>query len=301
LTPPGATTCRHAHHRTSSDRRCCAAAYGGGFTTHDDPSTEPPSTESPGIPITLESLAGIWHNDTARLAGGELTRVRGPLMRLGTDGSITYDTDGFLDTDPAHTGTYQLDGDLVVYDFDAGSCTIGPDFRAVMPEEGRLVTTFIEVGDGNCDVGAGSEWHWIRVAPSSPPGAAATTADLAPIGEFPVANNNHLAGIWVREGSGQLLRFGCDNTYAIDDGGQLGVDPDDTGTYELDGDRITFTGAGSTSCTAGDTQVGESTTVSLVELHEDDPAATSVLHTGAGEADCPTHVSGDQKWLRLSP
>jgi hypothetical protein len=274
----------------------------GGRTAHD--SSSPPTTESAdlsaGLPLTLESLAGIWYNDTERLPGGALTHVRGPLMRLGADGTIVFDDSGYLDTDPAHSGTYQLDGDLVVYDFDAGSCTIGPDFRAVMPEEGRLVTTFTETGDGNCDVGAGSEWHWIRVSPSSPLSAAATTADLAAIGEFPVANNNHLAGIWLREGSGQLLRFSSDGSYAIDDGGQLGVDPDDTGTYELDGNTITFTSAGSASCAAGDVNVWAGATVAYIGPDEDDLVSTPVLRTMA-EVGCPTYPAGEQTWLRLSP
>ena len=104
----------------------------------------------------------------------------------------------------------------------------------------------------------------------------------------------------MRQGSGQLLHLGNFGDYAIDDGGLLGIDADDTGAHEVDGDSITFTSDGSATCTTGDIHRWEIVLLDDVQLHEDLPQA-KVLQTEGGEPDCAIHVAGDQTWLRLSP
>jgi hypothetical protein len=67
-----------------------------------------------------------------------------------------------------------------------------------------------------------------------------------------------LHGVWLLEGNGILLRLGADGSYAIDDGGELITDPDDEGTFEVDGESgtLTFTsGADSRTCAEDDVWV----------------------------------------------
>jgi hypothetical protein len=108
-------------------------------------------------------------------------------------------------------------------------------------------------------------------------------------------------GIWQRQGSGQLLRLAIDGTYAIDDGGLLADDPDDTGSYEIDGHRVTLTSAGSASCAAGDTQVLDGLRLSSVRVNEVDMLFTRLIDATASGSECPIHTAGDQTWLRISP
>jgi hypothetical protein len=169
-----------------------------------------------------------------------------------------------------------------------------------MPDEGRLVTTFTETVDGNCDIGAGSKWTWIRVSPNSPAGAAMTAPDIPAGDEISVASCR-LTGIWLLEGSGQRIRFSSDGTYAVDDGGLLGSDPDDTGSYEVVDGTVTLTSAGSASCTVGDVQVWEGATVAQLRLHENLPVYSSLLRSGAAEPGCSIYPSSELTWLRLSP
>lgn len=264
--------------------------------------TAPPSgsDSTTSIPLTFESLAGIWYQETERPPGREEQAVHGLLMVLGADGTIAFDNGGYLDTQPFVAGTYQIDGDVVMWDVRQGGCSVGPDFRAVIPEDGRLHVVFTETGDGACDVGVGAEWTWIRVSPSSSAGAAIN----APVSDLDNAyppTEGAVPGIWLRQGSGQLLRLSSAGTYAVDDGGLLGTDPNDTGVYEIDGDTITYTSAGSATCTAGDTQMWEGIAIDDVRLHEDHGSYAKTLHTTAGEPDCGAHFAGDQTWLRISP
>ncbi len=220
-------------------------------------------------------------------------------MAIGADGTIAFDSYGQLVTAPYSFGRYELDGDVIVF---LGGC--GQDLRAAMPDVGHLHTAFTEPGIAGCanDIPVGSQWSWIRVSPSSPAGEAVSL----PVEAF---NNPHspsetsMSGIWLRQGSGQLLHLGDLGDYAVDDGGLLGIDPDDTGSYEVDGDTITFTsvGGGRAVCTAGDIQRWENVLVDDVQLHEGLSTFAKALQTAGGEPDCSIHLAGDQTWLRISP
>jgi hypothetical protein len=111
-----------------------------------------------------------------------------------------------------------------------------------------------------------------------------------------------VSGIWLREGSGQLLRFHPDGSYAIDDDGELGVDPDETGSYVIGGSMITFTSDGSTDCPSGETFRWDVARDS-VRLDEDDVLVTSRLHATAADTEpaCPGRPAGEHVWLLVSP
>ncbi len=264
-------------------------------------SVEPPTTDSPtstdGVPLSVETMAGIWHLESFQVPGGPAQRTQGLLMAIEADGTIAVDNYGDLVTSPYIVSRYELDGDVIVF---LGGC--GQDLRAVIPEDGRLHTVIAEPGIEGCgnDIPVGVEWSWIRVSPSSPAGEALSTPGDAFDNPYS-PSDTPMAGTWLRQGSGQLLHLGDFGDYAIDDGGLLGIDPDDTGAYEIDGDTITFTSDGSATCTAGDIQLWESVVLDDVRLHEDLSQSAKVLQTAGGEPDCTSHVAGDQTWLRLSP
>ena len=258
-------------------------------------------TEQPPA-ISIATLAGIWSLEQSHDPTGELEGdARGQLLMFGTDGSFALDNRGNIDTSPDAAGTYELDGDVVVTHRLRGGCDEAIDFTVAMPEDGRLHTVVTDAGSGKgCAIPVGTASNWIRVSPTSHAGAA-TVPTVEAVADPNPPSTRTVYGIWHRLGSGQLLRFGIDGTYAIDAAGLLTSDPDDTGTYELNGDKITFTSAGSTTCAAGDTQVWEEVTLTIVRLHEEDFLHTKLLNSTARESECPIHAAESQTWLRISP
>jgi hypothetical protein len=252
-------------------------------------------------PLSVETLAGIWSLAGSRDSTGAIEGdARGLLLMFGTDGTFAFDRRGNIDTSPDAAETYELDGDVVVTHRERGGCAEAIDFTVEMPEEGRLLTVVTDTGSGKgCVIPVGTESTWLRVSPYSPPGAATFTI-VSSVDDTNPPSRQTIYGIWQRQGSGQLLRFGIDGTYAIDDGGLL-RNPDDIGSYELDGDTITFTSAGSATCTAGDNQVWERLSLGSVRLQQEDFLHTRLLNVTAGDPECPIHSAGDQTWLRISP
>ena len=257
-------------------------------------------TEQPRV--SAATLSGIWSLDQSRDPTGELVGdARGLLLMFGSDGAFALEDEGNIDTSPDFAGSYELEGDVVVTHRVRGQCTEAIDFTAAMPEDGRLHTVVTDAGSGGgCAMPVGTESEWIRVSPISTAGSATITTVFNADDTQPPAIQS-IFGIWHREGSGQLLRFGIDGTYAVDDGGVLTSDPDDTGTYEINGATISFTSAGSATCAAGDAQVWDGVTLATVGLHEEDLLYTRLLGSTASESECSIHASGAQKWLRISP
>jgi hypothetical protein len=256
-------------------------------------------------PVSVATLAGMWRLDEARSADGEVgADVGGVLMMLGTDSTFALDSLGTIATKPSVAGTYELDGGTVVTRPVSGSCTEAIDFAVEMPEEGRLLTTVTETGspapmEKACPIPVGTELDWVRVSPMSAPGA--TVANLESVEDTRPPSIQTVFGIWHRQGSGQLLRMGIDGTYSFDDGGLLDGDPDDTGTFELDGQTVSFTSTGSASCAAGETHVWEQLTIGSVRLQQHDVRLTRLVSATASGSDCPVHAAGTQTWLRISP
>lgn len=67
----------------------------------------------------------------------------------------------------------------------------------------------------------------------------------------PAPSMAELEGIWSRDDSRSLLRFGDDGTYALDDGGRLLADPDESGTYSVYGSTLTLVAENSRHCDRG--------------------------------------------------
>jgi hypothetical protein len=102
-----------------------------------------------------------------------------------------------------------------------------------------------------CGVVTGTRWTWTRVSPVSAAGAEISASE--PTDEAaPPEDAFALRGIWLLQGTGQVLRISWSGTYAIDDAGQLASDPFDEGSVELSGRRLTLTsGPSSRGCEEG--------------------------------------------------
>jgi hypothetical protein len=252
------------------------------------PGTMPGSAAAlEGLPPTAERLAGIWIVDDDNPL----------LVRFSTDGTYAFDNIGSLDTSPAAAGTYEVAGRIII--FTNGRSRICPNgdrygWRASLTEDGRLHVLHLERGEvmddieEDCDLAG--ESTWTRVSPTSPAG---TRISAKPSGEgTPPSIESALRGIWLLEGGGHLLRFGTDGTYALDDAGALGNDPDDVGTFEVDGrGGVTLTsGANSRTCAQGDMWVWQNVRLA-------GPTLQGVVTDSA----CPNDVGIDLTWVRLSP
>jgi hypothetical protein len=255
-------------------------------------------------PIRSE-LVGIWLVDEIDFEG----RL---LVSFNRNGTFAIDDRGLLDTTPAAAGNYRLDGKLIMFESSGSDiCTEGDTwaFEAGVPDEGRLTTVVREDAADECSLGVGTEWRWIRVSPSSPPGNELRGER----GEdaVPPEDEETLAGIWLLEGSGVLLRIGEDRSYALDDAGRLGVQPLDVGSFRLDRQgALTFTsGRRSEACAEGDRWVWERVQITVAPAKRPDPDAGEgglavggdwTLDADVAEDECGHAAGDDARWLRIS-
>ncbi len=244
-----------------------------------------PATAAP-TPVTPETLAGIWRVED----------WPGVLNQIGADGSFVFDFQGRLDTAPFGTGTYELDGTEVVISVTNGACSDWAFRVDEIPEDGRVLATYSRSG---CGVEAGEAWNLTRLSPSSP--SASAIVEPSSVFDNPVVLSPAMVeGIWLREGTGQLASFSADGRYSVDDGGLLGVDPDDTGDFTIDGDSIVLSDDGTGSCPAGTTATWTAAVVDSVKFPNDE-LYTRRLRLTAPDSDCVGWTSGEQTWLRVSP
>ena len=233
------------------------------------PATSEPATSEP-IPVTPETLAGIWQVEDPPTSGQLLHQI-------GADGSFRFDPYGLLDTDPWGIGTYELDGTEVIITVTNGAC---PDWAFNVddiPENGRVLATH---GAG-CHDNAGEPWNLTRLSPISP----SASAIVEPVSVLdPVELSTEIVeGIWLREGTGQLASF------------------DDIGSYEIDGDTFVLSTDGSGSCAAGTTVTWTDAILDSVTFPKDDSLYIRRLRLTAPDNDCVGWTSGEQTWLRVSP
>jgi hypothetical protein len=203
-------------------------------------------TDVQGAAPKLESLSGIWLFD-----GGPDGGETGMLMRFDREGTFAIDAYGSLDSAPATRGTFRIDGDQVDFEVDPSArCPTGETFtlRVGVSADGRLDSVMTEPG---CGVAKGTEWSWTRVSPASALGAEIRAP--APSGDAAAPGDTRsLEGIWLLEGTGQLLRISFSGSYAIDDQGTLGATSYDEGTLEIDGRTVVLiSGPGSRKCREG--------------------------------------------------
>jgi hypothetical protein len=262
-----------------------ALASGSGFA-HAQPAARPATTEP--IPVTPETLAGIWAVD-----GGPESGI---LNQIGVDGSFVFDASGSLDTAPYGIGTYELEGSEVVVSVTNGACDDWAFRVDDIPEDGQVLATYSRSG---CSVAAGEPWNLTRLSPISP--SASAIVEPVTVNDDPVeVSALTVRGIWLREGTGQLASFASDGRYSVDDGGALGVDPDDTGQYEIVGDTFVLSTDGSGSCAAGTTVTWTAAILDKVKFTEDDGLVRRLRLT-APDNECVGWTSGEQTWLLVSP
>jgi hypothetical protein len=233
------------------------------------------------LPPTVDRLAGIW------LMEGESL-----MLSFGSDGMFAFIPDG----DVGGFGTYEVDGQTITFVYTGGRfCSGGFEWNASLLGDGRLRAMNVS-SSSPCEPErqVGLETTWTQVSPRSA-AVEEITADVSP-GVFrplPPESGSILHGVWLLEGNGILLRLGADGSYAIDDGGELVTDPDDVGTFEVDGvsGTLTFTsGADSRTCAEDDVWVWTN-----AELGE------GVLRVVVTEEGCGKDLEPDLVWVRLQP
>ena len=264
----------------------CGSSGSESSSSDAQPAGTPATTEP--IPVTSETLAGIWRVEDPPTAGGLLHQI-------GADGSFVFDPNGLLDTDPWGIGTYELNGTEVIITVTNGAC---PDWAFNVddiPEDGRVLATHL----AGCHDNAGDPWNLTRLSPIS----ASASAIVEPVTVLdPVEISPAIVeGIWLREGTGQLASFTSDGRYSVDDGGLLGIDPDDIGHYEIDGDTFVLSTDGTGSCPAGTTVTWTDAILDSVTFPKDDSLYIRRLRLTAPDNDCVGWTSGEQTWLRVSP
>lgn len=250
-----------------------------GCTGDTEPATDRASEPATGGPeLTIDDITGIWH-----------TRDwEGLLLRFSPDGTAAIDNGGDLERSPCVPATYELADGTMRFTANADALCCPDDtwtWQVDMPEDGRLDVVYT---DGGCGADTDDAWTLVRVSPQSPGGSAITAAEPA---ETPVAAAGQLGGVWLREGTGHLLRLSGNGTYATDDAGGLGVDPADSGTVEVPEDGVLrFTSDGSRTCDAGqgwfwtEARFGQ-----------------GVLQATVSEDPCGDQAGTEWTWVRLSP
>jgi len=259
-------------------------------------SVPPPEDPAPGedadaaagdaIPVTEETLAGIWIVDG----------WPGILNQIGADGLFVFDFDGEIDSSPFGVGTYDLEGREVIISVANGACSDWAFHVDDIPQDGSVTATYSRAG---CHVAAGEPWNLTRLSPIS----AAASVVAEPLSVFdgpPHVTASLLSGIWLREGTGQLASFTADGAYSVDDGGLLGVASDDTGTFEVDGDTVVMSSTGGASCAAGSTATWSDSVLDSVKFAEDELYEWRWRLT-TSDHECVGWSAGDQTWLRVSP
>ena len=83
------------------------------------------------IPVTSETLAGIWRVEDPPVAG--------VLNQIGADGTFVFDMEGVLATDPYGIGTYELNGTEVIVSVTNGACSDWAFRVDEIPEDGQVL------------------------------------------------------------------------------------------------------------------------------------------------------------------
>lgn len=242
-----------------------AAACGGG---EDSPAAEQQiETTAPPDPADApsldgEQLVGVWYEDT-----GTGVWPQPVLARFASDGAFALG--GALDQDSWLRGTYAVEGQRIKFDTTGGACGSAAVFSwdVSLMAQGRLESVYAgsEGSDpamlGGCDVPVGEPYNFTRVSPTSSAAGGITTADarIGPIGPEALSD---LAGYWLVEGTGHLLRWDLGSRYWLDDAGEIASSPRDAGTTVIGALTVTFTSNdGAHGCTAGDVMVWDNVRV----------------------------------------
>ena len=283
--------------RRQRDRRWVLAAAAvaipalgyGAFTAWDDyprsdGETQPASADPvddflSGPAPTPGDLEGLWQVEDGTI-----------LVRFSAPDVVALDDTGRVLSDPAVTGTYAIEGDMLTVRVgqDSRNCA-GQTFvmRSALPEAGSLLLAQTSAGEGSCN----AEEDELLVVQQVLPTSAAMTGVSAPVnaGWQPPADEEALQGVWMAVGGGHVVEMDPGGVYYVaDESGE----PFERGTWSLKGDRLVFVAATSGSgCSRGDRVV-------LDDLeHVVDPA-TEFLRAGAIGSSCSsTWAVHEWVWL----
>jgi hypothetical protein len=239
---------------------------------------------------TVVDLNGIWLQvqDPDSL---------GVLVRFSANGTFASDDGGDLTSKPDALGRFDLEKNAITFT-NAGSelCPEGDSWswRVSLPQNGRLHIVHTDEAADPCRVPLNTEWTLIRVMPrpyiEGSKAIRATTAAGPAEGPSPTASE--LAGIWLSP-EAPLVGFASDGTFVIDNKGNLDTDPAVRGTYNVDGDTITFTIGGGGACTPGDTWAWQAS------LPED--GLLPIVHGEEAAGNCRVPTGEEWTLIRVSP
>jgi hypothetical protein len=267
------------------------------------PPTDAGTTAAPEAETEAGELDGIWWKptDPDLPLDFPITIQFGPGELFVLDGRAQL-------TAPVFQGRYTFVDDVVTFadnEIVDGPCPIVDRqnrWAVTTVDDGQIDTEVLE--SGVCGGGVGTSRSLLRLSPMSSAGAAITPPD----GEFDdtLMFPTLLKGIWLREGTGEVVLFHTDGTYARSDTGDVLTDPEDRGTFLLvtpEGDdelaNIVMTSDGTSECAAGSTLTWDQVQWNQVPPAVDSPLGPIGAVRTIAEDDCGVSV-GDQTWIHIS-
>ena len=266
------------------------------------PPTDASTTVAPESETEAGELDGIWWKPT----DPDLPLDFPITIQFGPGDLFVLDGRAQL-TAPVFRGRHTFVDDVVTYadnEIVDGPCDDDRQNRWAVTtvDDGKIDTEVLE--SGVCGGGVGTSRTMLRLSPTSSAGAAIT----APDGEFDdtLTFPTLLKGIWLREGTGEVVLFHTDGTYARSDTGDVLTDPEDRGTFLLvtpEGDdelaNIVMTSDGTSECAAGSTLTWDQVQWNQVPPAVDNPLGPIGAVRTIAEDDCGVSV-GDQTWIHIS-
>jgi hypothetical protein len=282
------------------------ATIGTAISRDEDDAPATPSDASTTVAPESETAAGeldgIWWKPLVADVPGDIpiTFQFGPGDLFVLDGRAQL-------TDPVFRGRYTFVDDVVTYvdnEIVDGPCPTGGQTRLAITivDDGEIGTEVLE--EGECSGPVGYSAPMIRLSPASSAGAAITPPD----GQFDdtLMFPTQLKGIWLREGTGEVVLFDFDGTYARSDNGDVLSDPDDRGTFLLvtpEGDDelayVVMTSDGTSACAAGSTLTWDQVQWNQVPATIGPPLGPRGAVRTIADDDCGMSV-GDQTWIHIS-
>ena len=286
----------------SVDTTTIATAISGDEDAPATP-TDSSTTAAPEAETAAGELDGIWW------------KPRVPDVRMDTPITVQFGPgdlfvlDGRAQLDnPVFRGRYAFVDDVVTYvdnEIVDGPCPTSDDqnrWAVTTVDDGKIDTEVLESGE--CGGTVGTSASIIRLSPASSAGATITPPD----GEFDdtLMYPSLLKGIWLREGTGEVVLFSPDGTYARSDTGDVVSDPDDRGTFSLfspEGDDelayLVMTSDGTSRCAAGSTLTWDQVQWNQVPPAMDPPLGPIGAVRTIADDDCGMSF-GDQTWIHVS-
>jgi len=239
-----------------------------------------------------DSVAGIWVNDGS--AGGYWASV---LVRFDDTGRFAIGNTGRVDGGAYQVGDYDVDGESIAFVADDARDCPGREFAwRVELEASGIMQSEVVSGAGCARVG--TSVGWIRVSPASSAGAALVAGDRVVEPRTPTSALD-LFGVWLKVGTGQVLQVRLDDTFALDDTGDLHASPTSAGSITVEADSLKFVTAASTDCPDGTTWEWSEVTLADDLVQPSRPRGTTMRAVGPSGS-CGDGTVEELTWRLLS-